>query len=84
MDSDSKSKLRRGSWNACGFATNKLEGVRIAEQESKRNEDVVGNQESWAKGEAEIGCKVGGVHIVEKGEEQKRENWRAGRVGVYS
>ena len=42
-------KLRVGSWNACGFATEERKRLELAEQVSKRDLDVVGIEDSWEK-----------------------------------
>ena len=42
-------KLRVGSWNACGFATEERKRLGIVEHVSKRDLDIVGIQESWEK-----------------------------------
>ena len=43
---DSERKLRIGSWNVCGFATDEPRRIEIAQQVSKRDLDIVGIQES--------------------------------------
>ena len=48
-DSETKKRLRIGSWNVCGFATEERKRIEIVEQVSKRDLDIVGIQESWEK-----------------------------------
>ena len=42
VDRDTKKKMRIGSWNVCGFATDQRKRLEIAEQVSKRDLDIVG------------------------------------------
>ena len=45
-----KTKLRIGSWNVCGLATEERKNrLKIVEQIRRRDLDIVGNDESWEK-----------------------------------
>jgi len=55
---ESKRKLRIGSWNVCGFATDERKRIEVAENVREQDLDIVGIQESWEKEGAEIGDKV--------------------------
>ena len=82
VDRDTKKKMRIGSWNVCGFATDQRKRLEIAEQVSKRDLDIVGIQESWEKEGGEIGCKVEEyAWIGKKRKGQNNKNRGAGGVG---
>ena len=51
---ESKGKLRIGSWNVCGFATDERKRIEVAENVREQDLDIVGIQESWEKEGAEI------------------------------
>ena len=82
VDRETKKKMRIGSWNVCGFATDQRKRLEIAEQVSKRDLDIVGIQESWEKEGGEIGCKVEEyAWIGKKRKGQNNKNRGAGGVG---
>ena len=58
VDSKTKKRPKLGLWNVRGFAPEERKGVKITEQVSKPDLDIVGNQESWEKEGGEIGCKT--------------------------
>ena len=62
-DSGTKKMLSRGSWRVCAFATEERKSKEIAEQVSKRDLDIVENQESWEKeGGGEQDAKLESTH----------------------
>ena len=72
-------------WNVCGFATKERNNIELAEQLSKRDQDIVGVQGSWdSKRGGGIICKVGvGEYawIGKKRKGQDNKNRGAGGVG---
>ena len=50
--------LRIGSWNVCGFATDKRKRLKIIGHVRNHNLDIVGIQDSWDKDGTEIVSKV--------------------------
>ena len=65
VESRSK-KIRIGSWNVCGFATDERKRLEIAEQAAEKDLDIVGVQESWEKDGGEIGKEVGSYTWIGK------------------
>ena len=78
-----KTKLRIGSWNVCGLATEERKNrLKIVEQIRRRDLDIVGNDESWEKKGGGRGCKVGEyAWIWKKRKGQYSKNGGMGGVG---
>ena len=82
VESGSGRKLRIGSWNVCGFATDERKRMEIVGQVRRHDLDVVGIQESWEKDGTEVGSKVEEyAWIGKKREGQKPKSRGAGGVG---
>ena len=71
MDSETKKRLRTGSWIACGFAAEEHKRIEIAEKVNKGDLDMVGIQ-------------LGGGVDREKKEGTEQQEYGGGGRGVPS